>query len=72
MVDELIEQIRLATKAITDFGIHLFDPTIRLGVTGLSNAGKTVFISALIHGLVNSCARCYDKLHRLATVKNAS
>jgi len=52
MVDELIEQIRLATKAITDFGIHLFDPTIRLGVTGLSNAGKTVFISALIHGLV--------------------
>jgi len=52
MVDELIEQIRLATKAITDFGIHLFDPTIRLGVTGLSHAGKTVFISALIHGLV--------------------
>ena len=52
MVDELIEQIRLATKAITDFGVHLFDPTIRLGVTGLSHAGKTVFISALIHGLV--------------------
>jgi predicted YcjX-like family ATPase len=52
MVDELIEQIRLATKAITDFGVHLFDPTIRLGVTGLSHAGKTVFITALIHGLV--------------------
>ena len=51
-MDELIEQIRLATKAIADFGIHLFDPTIRLGVTGLSYAGKTVFISALIHGLV--------------------
>ncbi|MGN6750395.1 MAG: YcjX family protein [Xanthobacteraceae bacterium] len=51
-MDELIEQIRLATKAIADFGIHLFDPTIRLGVTGLSNAGKTVFITALIHGLV--------------------
>jgi uncharacterized protein len=51
-MDELIEQIRLATKAITDFGIHLFDPTIRLGVTGLSHAGKTVFITALIHGLV--------------------
>jgi len=52
MVDELIEQIRLATKAIADFGIHLFDPTIRLGVTGLSHAGKTIFINALIHGLV--------------------
>src|SRR5262249_41009759 len=30
---------------------HLFSPTIRLGVTGLSRAGKTVFITALIHGL---------------------
>ena len=28
-----------------------FNPTVRLGVTGLSRAGKTVFITALIHGL---------------------
>jgi uncharacterized protein len=49
---ELIEQIRLAARAFAEFGVHLFDPTIRLGVTGLSNAGKTVFITALIHGLV--------------------
>lgn len=48
---ELIEQIRLATRAFAEFSVHLFDPTIRLGVTGLSNAGKTVFITALIHGL---------------------
>ena len=26
-------------------------PTVRLGVTGLSRAGKTVFITALVHGL---------------------
>ena len=49
---ELIEQIRLATQALAEFGAHLFNPTIRLGVTGLSNAGKTVFITALVHGLV--------------------
>ena len=28
-------------------------PTLRLGVTGLSRAGKTVFITALVHNLVH-------------------
>jgi hypothetical protein len=51
-VAELIEQIRLASQALAEFSVHLFNPTIRLGVTGLSRAGKTVFITALIHGLV--------------------
>jgi len=51
-VNEFIEQIRLAARALVEFGGHLFDPTIRLGVTGLSHAGKTVFITALIQGLV--------------------
>jgi uncharacterized protein len=52
IVDELTEQIRLAALALAKFGSHLFDPTIRLGVTGLANAGKTVFITALVHGLL--------------------
>jgi uncharacterized protein len=29
-------------------------PPVRLGVTGLSRAGKTVFITALVHNLLNS------------------
>ena len=45
-------QVRLGTRALVEFGQHLFDPTIRLGITGLSRAGKTVFITALVHGLV--------------------
>jgi uncharacterized protein len=49
---EFFEQIRLAARAFAEFGVHLFDPTVRLGVTGLSNAGKTVFITALVHGLL--------------------
>ena len=49
---ELIEQVRLAARALVEFSGHLFDPTLRLGVTGLSHAGKTVFITALIHGLL--------------------
>ena len=47
----LVEEARLAAQAIQDFGAHLVHPTVRLGVTGLSRAGKTVFITALVHGL---------------------
>jgi predicted YcjX-like family ATPase len=50
-VFEFLEQIRLAGRAFAEFSNALFDPTIRLGVTGLSRAGKTVFITALIHAL---------------------
>ncbi|MDR3662464.1 MAG: YcjX family protein, partial [Mycobacterium sp.] len=39
-------------QAIVDYGDHLLNPTVRLGVTGLSRAGKTVFITALVHGLL--------------------
>jgi uncharacterized protein len=31
----------------------LVEPSMRLGVTGLSRAGKTVFITALVHALTN-------------------
>ncbi|WGH79435.1 YcjX family GTP-binding protein [Jannaschia ovalis] len=31
----------------------VFDPTIRLGVTGLSRAGKTVFITSLVANLID-------------------
>jgi uncharacterized protein len=48
---EIIEEARLSARALLDYGEHLFNPTVRLGVTGLSRSGKTVFITALIHGL---------------------
>ncbi|MGH6738752.1 MAG: YcjX family protein, partial [Bradyrhizobium sp.] len=48
---EIIEEARLSARALLDYGEHFFNPTVRLGVTGLSRAGKTVFITALIHGL---------------------
>jgi predicted YcjX-like family ATPase len=51
-VSDFIEQTRLAARAFAEFSGHLFNPTVRLGVTGLSRAGKTVFITALVHGLV--------------------
>jgi uncharacterized protein len=50
-LSDLVEEVRLSARAFRDFGEHFFTPTVRLGVTGLSRAGKTVFITALIHGL---------------------
>src|ERR1700737_3799018 len=50
-LSDIIEEARLSARALKDVGEHFFNPTIRLGVTGLSRAGKTVFITARIHGL---------------------
>ena len=49
---DLVEQTRLAARAVAEYGGSLFNPAVRLGITGLSRAGKTVFITALVHGLV--------------------
>lgn len=38
--------------SFSDITSELFDRRIRLGVTGLSRAGKSVFIAALVHGLM--------------------
>ena len=48
---DMVEEARISARALRDFGEGLFNPTLRLGITGLSRAGKTVFITALIHGL---------------------
>jgi predicted YcjX-like family ATPase len=39
-----------------DFGKILSDTTVRLAVTGLSQAGKTVFITSLVHNLLSAPA----------------
>src|SRR6202142_1931906 len=48
---DIVEEARLSARALLDYGDHFFNPTVRLGVTGLSRAGKTVLITALVHGL---------------------
>src|SRR3978361_1891608 len=48
---DILDEARLSARALLDYGDNFFNPTVRLGVTGLSRAGKTVFITALIHGL---------------------
>lgn len=49
---DIIEETRLSLRSLIEYGENLLNPTVRLGVTGLSRAGKTVFITALVHGLL--------------------
>ena len=43
---------REALRSAGDFLADLVTPTVRLGVTGLARAGKTVFITALVRNLI--------------------
>ena len=49
----LTDEARIALDTLAGRAGSLFSPSIRLGVTGLSRAGKTVFISALVHNLIH-------------------
>src|SRR3974390_3120959 len=51
LLADILAEARLAGRALVEFGQSLFEPTIRLGVTGLPRSGKTVFIPARVHGL---------------------
>jgi len=48
----IVDTSRIAAGGFADFATGLTSPQIRLGVTGLSRAGKTVFITALVHALL--------------------
>ncbi|MBL8571055.1 MAG: YcjX family protein [Phreatobacter sp.] len=47
-------ETRLAANSIAAYATDWVSPTLRLGVTGLSRSGKTVFITALVHGLLTA------------------
>lgn len=49
--EELIDEARLTALTLLDRAEELANPTLRLGITGLSRSGKTVFTTALIHAL---------------------
>lgn len=47
------DDARIVLDNLSDAARDLFEPGLRFGVTGLSRAGKTVFITALIHNLLH-------------------
>ncbi len=50
--ETIIDEARLTAQTLLDRAEDLASPTLRLGITGLSRAGKTVFTTALIHALM--------------------
>ncbi|MEM8664235.1 MAG: YcjX family protein, partial [Pseudomonadota bacterium] len=47
------EKARLAAATLEERFGEMVEPTLRLGVTGLSRSGKTVFLAALVHNLIH-------------------
>ncbi|MDP3523751.1 MAG: YcjX family protein, partial [Hoeflea sp.] len=52
-ITSITDEALIAFDTIADRASSLIQPTLRLGVTGLSRAGKTVFITALVHNLMH-------------------
>jgi hypothetical protein len=48
----ITDEIGIALHNLADVAAGSLTPTLRLGVTGLSRAGKTIFITALVHNLL--------------------
>ena len=48
------------------------NPTLRLGVTGLSRSGKTVFITALVHALVRGSRLPVFRAYAEGRIRKAS
>lgn len=48
----IVDELGIALTNLADSATGAFTPTLRLGVTGLSRAGKTIFITALVHNLL--------------------
>ena len=48
----ITDELGIALSNLADAATGAFTPTLRLGVTGLSRAGKTIFITALVHNLL--------------------
>lgn len=47
------DEARIALDNLADAAGGLISPTLRFGVTGLSRAGKTVFITAFVHNMIH-------------------
>jgi predicted YcjX-like family ATPase len=51
LFDAILHETRIAARSLADYA---GGARLRLGVTGLSRAGKTVFITALVHALTRA------------------
>ncbi len=52
-ITSLTDEALIALDGLQDAAYNLVSPSLRFGVTGLSRAGKTVFITSLVHNLIH-------------------
>lgn len=52
-LSDLTHEAKISAANVLELAAHALHPSVRLGVTGLSRAGKTVFITALVNTLIN-------------------
>jgi len=67
----LTDGTRIALGNVGDFASDLVTPSLRLGVTGLSRAGKTVFITSLVHNLIHQSRLPLFTPHAKGHIKRA-
>lgn len=48
----IVDEPGIALANLADMATNIFTPMLRLGITGLSRADKTIFIPALMHNLL--------------------
>ena len=68
---DVIDASRIAAGGLKDFATGLVNPTLRLGVTGLSKSGKTVFITALVHALTKGARLPLFEAHAQGRITRA-
>ncbi|GGE43103.1 hypothetical protein GCM10007276_20480 [Agaricicola taiwanensis] len=51
IIGNIGHEARITARSLLDAASGMVEPSLRLGVTGLSRAGKTVFITSLVHAL---------------------
>ena len=68
---DIIDETKLAAGGLKDFASGLMHPTLRLGVTGLSRSGKTVFITALVHALLQNTRMPVFEAHTQGRITRA-
>lgn len=70
-LSDIIDETKLAAGGLLDFATGLTQPTLRLGVTGLSRSGKTVFITALVHALLKDARMPVFEAHTQGRITRA-
>ena len=70
-ITSLTDDLKIVIDNVTDTASSLLEPTLKFGVTGLSRAGKTVFITALIHNLLNNGRLPLFSVHAEGRIANA-